>query len=142
MVKICASCCTVWAGGYRCLDCGAALIHTSDPRAKELSDVVWRNQRLDYGARRGMLVRFVAIFAGALFAIFGARASVPLDSPWCWLSAGLAFAGGALIWWIIHTAAGRGVRLWVLRKGQLHKRKFAKAMVAQVSPATEGRFEA
>src|SRR4051812_19300674 len=113
-------------GGYRCDFCGGPLTHTSDAKAHELPESVWRNQRVDYGARRGMIVRFLGIFAGAVVALYGVRASVALPSPWSWAGAALALAGGIAVWRLVYVAAGRGVRIWVLRSGQLHKRKLAR----------------
>ncbi len=124
----------MWAGGYHCLDCGAKLIHTDDPAAHGVPDVVWRNQRLDYGARRGMNLRFLGIFAGVLIALYGAREAVPyLPATSGWLRLAGSLLVGFLVWWTIHHAAGRGVRLWVLRKGQLQKRKLGKALAAQTA---------
>lgn len=130
MVKICARCHEVSAGGYRCPDCGGELIHTSDAEAKSLPEKVWRNQRVDYGARRGMIVRFLGIFAGAVVGLLGVRSSVPLPSPWSWLGAIGSLVAGVLLWWTIYVLAGRAVRIWVLRKGQLHRRKLARALLA------------
>jgi len=120
-----------WPGGYRCDQCGGPLTHTSDARAKGLPEVVWRNQRVDYGARRGMVFRFQAIFLGFVIAVLGVRYSVGLSSPWAWPAAAASIAGGALIWWLLHEAADRAVKVWVLRKGQLSKRKLARVLLGQ-----------
>ena len=130
MVKICERCFEVMPGGFRCDFCGGPLTHTSEPAAKELPEAVWRQQRVDYGARRGMIVRFIGIFAGVITGLYGVRASVPLASPWSWIGAVSAILGGIAVWRLIYIAAGRGVRIWVLRKGQLHKRKLARALLA------------
>jgi hypothetical protein len=130
VVKICARCLEVWPGGYRCDTCGGPLTHTSDAKAHELPEVVWKNQRVDYGARRGMIVRFLAIFAGFFAAVIGVRSSVVLSSPWSFVAAGGAIVGGVALWWVIYVAAGRAVRVWVLRRGQLQKRKLARALLA------------
>lgn len=130
MVKICERCFEVMPGGYACDFCGGPLTHTSEPAAKDLPELVWRQQRVDYGARRGMIVRFIGIFAGAITALYGARASVGFPSPWSWIGAVGALAAGLLVWRLIYIAAGRGVRIWVLRKGQLQKRKLARALLA------------
>jgi hypothetical protein len=130
VVKICARCLEVWPGGYRCDTCGGPLTHTSDAKAHELPEVVWKNQRVDYGARRGMIVRFLAIFAGFFAAVIGVRSSVVLPSPWSFVAAGAAIVGGVALWWVIYVAAGRAVRVWVLRRGQLQKRKLARALLA------------
>ena len=135
MVKICARCYVVWAGGYRCEDCGGPLVHTDDEKAKDLPEAVWKNQRLDYGARRGMIFRFLAIFAGLTVALLGVRASVPQPSPWSWIGAVASILGGVLVWWLMYVAADRGVRIWILRSGQLQKGKLARALLNQaVSP--------
>ena len=128
MVKICARCHEVSPGGFRCDFCGGPLIHTDDQRAHELPEQVWKQQRVDYGARRGMIVRFLAIFAGFFVAVIGVRSSVVLPSPWSFVGAGGAIALGVALWWLIYVAAGRAVRVWVLRRGQLQKRKLARAL--------------
>lgn len=136
MVKICTRCYVVWAGGFRCEECGGPLVHTSDLKAKDLPEAVWRNQRLDYGARRGMIFRFMGIFAGLFVALFGVRASVVQPSPWSWIGAFASIAGGIALWWFIHVSADRGVRVWILRSGQLRKKKLARALLHQtVSPS-------
>lgn len=131
MVKICARCFVVWAGGYRCEDCGGPLVHTSDAEAHGLPEAVWRNQRLDYGARRGMIFRFMAIFAGLTVALLGVRASVPQPSPWSWLGAAGSIVAGIALWRLMYVAADRGVRIWILRSGQLQKRKLARVLLGQ-----------
>ena len=117
-------------GGFRCDECGGPLVHTSDPRAHGLPESVWKNQRVDYGARRGMIVRFLGIFAGAVSGLYGVRASVGLERPWSIVGALASLAGGTLVWWLIYVAAGRAVRVWVLRRGQLHHRKLMRALLA------------
>jgi hypothetical protein len=129
VVKICARCLEVWPGGYRCEICGGPLTHTSDKQAHDLPESVWKNQRIDYGARRGMIVRFLAIFAGFFVAVIGVRSSVVLTSPWSFVGAGASIGGGILLWWLIYVAAGRAVRVWVLRRGQVQKRKLARALL-------------
>ncbi|HVY45794.1 MAG TPA: hypothetical protein VHB21_07945, partial [Minicystis sp.] len=99
--------------------------------AHELPDVVWKNQRVDYGARRGMIVRFLAIVIGAVTALYLVRAAVPLASPWNVLGGAAGIAVGVSIWWAIYVAAGRAVRVWVLQRGRVHKRKLARALLAQ-----------
>ena len=128
MVKICARCHEVSPGGFRCDFCGGPLIHTDDAKAKDLPETVWKQQRVDYGARRGMIVRFLAIFAGFFVAVYGVRTSVPLDRPWCFIGAGASLAAGIALWRVIYVAAGRAVKVWVLRRGQLHRRKLARAL--------------
>ena len=129
MVKICAKCHEVSPGGFRCDFCGGPLLHTDDARAHELPESVWKQQRVDYGARRGMIVRFLAIFAGCCSALYGLCASVAFSSPWSWVVAAGSLLGGAALWWAIHVAAGRAVKVWVLRRGQVHKRKLARALI-------------
>jgi hypothetical protein len=131
VVKICAKCHEVSPGGFRCDFCGGPLLHTDDERARELPESVWKQQRVDYGARRGMIVRFLAIFAGFFVMIYGLRSAVAFDAPWSYAVAGASVLGGVLVWWTIYVAAGRAVRLWVLRRGQVHKRKLARALIAQ-----------
>jgi hypothetical protein len=130
VVKICARCHEVSPGGFRCDACGGPLLHTDDPRAKELPEAVWKNQRVDYGARRGMIVRFLGIFAGSVAGLYGVRASFALERPWSLVGAAASIAIGVAVWWIIYVAAGRAVKVWVLRRGQLHRRKLARAMLA------------
>lgn len=129
MVKICTKCNEVSPGGYRCDTCGGPLIHTSDARAQDLPDAVWKQQRVDYGARRGMIVRFLAIFAGFFVAVYGVRAAVAFERPWSFIAAAGSLAAGIALWWVIYVAAGRAVRIWVLRKGQLQKKKLARALL-------------
>jgi hypothetical protein len=131
VVKICARCHEVSPGGFRCDSCGGPLIHTDDARAHELPEAVWKQQRVDYGARRGMIVRFLAIFAGFFVAVYGVRASVAYPAPLAYAVAAGSLLGGIAVWWAIYVAAGRAVRVWVLRRGQVHKRKLARALLGQ-----------
>jgi hypothetical protein len=131
VVKICARCHEVSPGGFRCDFCGGPLLHTDDARAHDLPATVWKQQRVDYGARRGMIVRFLAIFAGFFVAVYGLRASVAYSAPWSYAVAGGSLAAGIAVWWTIYVAAGRAVKVWVLRRGQVHKRKLARAILAQ-----------
>ncbi len=117
-------------GGFRCDFCGGKLVHTSDDAAKELPEEVWRQQRVDYGARRGMIVRFLGIIIGVVTGVVLVREAVVLESPWNYVGAAAGIGVGLAVWRLIYIAAGRGVRIWVLRKGQLQKRKLAKAMLA------------
>ncbi len=131
MVKICAKCLEVWPGGYRCDTCGGPLTHTSDAEAHELPDVVWKNQRVDYGARRGMIVRFLAIVIGAVAGLFLVRAAVPLPSPWNILGGAAGIAIGIAIWRFIYVAAGRAVRVWILQRGRVKTGRLVRALLAQ-----------
>lgn len=117
-------------GGFRCDFCGGKLVHTSDEAAKELPEEVWRQQRVDYGARRGMIVRFLGIIIGVVTGVVLVREAIVLENPWNYLGAAAGIGVGLTVWRLIYIAAGRGVRIWVLRKGQLQKRKLAKAMLA------------
>jgi hypothetical protein len=134
VVKICTRCHYVNAGGFRCSECGGRLIHTSDAEARDLPSSVWKNQRVDYGARRGMILRFLAIFVGALTALFGLRESVALASPWSWIAAAVAVVTGLVVWRVLYHAAGRGVRVWVLAKGRVRKGRLLRAIVLGLWP--------
>jgi hypothetical protein len=131
VVKICARCHEVSPGGFRCDFCGGPLIHTDDAQARDLPEAVWKQQRVDYGARRGMIVRFFAIFAGFFVAVYGVRASVAFSSPWSYVAAAASLAGGIALWRLIYVAAGRAVKVWVLRSGQVRKAKLARALLGQ-----------
>jgi hypothetical protein len=144
VVKICAKCHEVSPGGFRCDHCGGALLHTDDARAHDLPSTVWKQQRVDYGARRGMIVRFFAIFAGFFVAVYGVRSAVAFAAPWGYVVAAASLLAGIAVWWTIYVAAGRAVKVWVLRRGQVHKRKLARALLAQAvrskpSPVTAPR---
>jgi hypothetical protein len=134
VVKICTQCHSVNAGGFRCVDCGGRLIHTSDAEAHDLPESVWKNQRVDYGARRGMIVRFLAIFAGALCALWGVRASFALEGSLRVAAAALSIAAGLGVWWFLYWAAGRAVRVWILAKGRVRKGRLARAMLLAILP--------
>ncbi len=129
--RICARCHEVSPGGYRCDHCGGQLLHTDDARAHDLPSAVWKQQRVDYGARRGMIVRFLAIFAGFFVAVYGVRASFAYTAPLAYVVAGASLLAGIAVWWTIYVAAGRAVKVWVLRRGQVHKRKLARALLSQ-----------
>ncbi len=130
MVKICLACHYVNAGGYRCTECGGKLVMTSDPEAKALPESVWKNQRVDYGARRGMIMRFLAIFIGASVGLYGLRESFGLAAPWSRVVAVGSVALGLSTWWALYRAAGRGVRVWILAKGRVHTGRLARAIFA------------
>src|SRR5687767_8450683 len=110
VVEICARCHEVSPGGYRCDHCGGNLLHTSDTRAHDLPEGVWKQQRGDYGARRGMIVRFFAIFAGFFVMVYGVRSAVGFPAPWGYVGAAASLAAGVGVWWAIYVAAGRAVR--------------------------------
>ena len=130
MIKICEACNSTWAGGTHCEDCGALLL---DPYAKDAAERaprgIWRYIRLQYGARRGMIVRVLAfLIAPVVFGLL-AREAVLLSTPWNMLGVLGAALAGLLTWATIYWVAGKAVRIWVLRKGQLSKRKAARALL-------------
>jgi hypothetical protein len=134
MVKICTECHYVNAGGFRCSECEGRLIMVTDPEAQNLPDSVWKNQRVDYGARRGMIMRFMAIFWGSLTGLYLFRESVPLESPYNIVFGIVAIAIGLTVWKFLHWAAGRAVRVWVLAKGKVHKARLARAILISFLP--------
>lgn len=128
MIKICTGCNSTWAGGRVCEDCGAELRDPYGDEAQQLPPSMWRYIRLQYGARRGMIVRVLAVLFGPLAFGLVLRAAVGCERPWS-LILGIASAPiGVATWWSIHWLSGRAVRIWVLRKGQLNKRRMARAM--------------
>lgn len=134
MVKICTECYEVNAGGFLCVDCGGRLILTSDPEAKTMPASVWKTQRVDYGARRGMMMRFTGIFMGALLGLYGLRESMALASPWSIMGGILSLCAGLLLWRLFHHAAGRAVRVWVLAKGKVRRGRLIRAIFLSMIP--------
>lgn len=132
MIKVCPECRSTWAGGRRCEDCGAALIDPFGEDAKTLPSQMWRYIRLQYGARRGMIVRVMAFLLGPVVGAVLLRRALILPAPWPIPGVIGAVLAGFLTWAFIYWAAGKAVRLWVLRKGQVQKRKLAKAMLKKV----------
>jgi hypothetical protein len=128
VIKICTGCNSTWAGGQICEDCGSVLTDPYGDEAKELPKTMWRYIRLQYGARRGMLVRVIAILLGPVTFALTLRNAAGRDRPWSIILGLAAFPIGFLTWWSIHWLAGRAVRIWVLRKGQVNKRRLARAM--------------
>jgi hypothetical protein len=130
VIKVCAACGSTWAGGRVCEDCGAPL---SDPYAPDAAAAlprgIWRYIRLQYGARRGMLVRVMAFLAVPVVFGLGAREAVLRPAPWNALGVAAAALASILAWATIYWLAGKAVRVWVLRKGQLNKRRLARALV-------------
>jgi hypothetical protein len=126
VVKICSACNSTWAGGQFCEDCGAEL-HDPYGDAGKIPKGMWRYIRLQYGARRGMLVRVMAFLLVPV--VFGllAREAVISSSPLLGVL-GAALAGVAT-WALVYWLAGKAVRIWVLRKGQLNKRRAARALL-------------
>ena len=100
---------------------------------------MWKNQRVDYGARRGMILRFIAIFAGSLVGLYGLRESFGYDAPTSYGVAALAITLGLVVWYILHRAATRGVRVWVLAKGKVNHRRLARAIFVSLIPWTSRR---
>ena len=130
MIKVCPACSSTWAGGRLCEDCGAELRDPYAPDAEtKLPRGIWRYIRLQYGARRGMLVRVMAFLLGPV--VFGllARRAFLLDGAWVALGVVGAALAGFVTFAAIYWLAGRAVRVWVLRKGQLSKRKMARAII-------------
>ncbi len=122
-----------------CEDCGASLDNPFDDRAKAFPEKVWAYIRLQYGARRGMIVRVLAILFGPVVAGLLLREAIVLSMPWNLLGVAGSLAAGLLTWWSIHWFAGKAVRIWVLRKGKVRKRKLAKAMLKKALPNTRRR---
>jgi len=75
-----------------------------------------------------MLVRVMAFLMVPV--VFGllAREAVLLATPWNAIGIAGAALAGFLTWALIYWMAGKAVRIWVLRKGQLNKRRMARAM--------------
>src|ERR1041384_5324513 len=112
LIKICPRCRSTWAGGMVCEDCGGALVDPFADDAEELPEEVWRYIRLQYGARRGMIVRVLAILVGATVALVLARRAVGLGSPWTMPAFAGALAAGGATWWALHRLAGQAVRVF------------------------------
>lgn len=126
MIKLCARCYSTWAGGTSCEDCGAELLDPFSAEAQALPEEVWRYIRLQYGARRGMIVRVLAILLGGV--VFGL--SLRKTSGWPWAFGWLASAAlGLATWRLLHVGATRAVRLWVLRRGRVRRVKLARALL-------------
>lgn len=129
MIKICTRCHSTWAGGRVCEDCGGPLRDPFGDEAARFPSTIWGYIRLQYGARRGMLVRVMAILLAPVVAGLTLRASAGLARPWSLLVGAAAIPIGLLTWWAIHWSAGRAVRIWVLRRGQLNRRRLARALL-------------
>jgi hypothetical protein len=134
MIKVCLSCRSTWAGGQTCEDCGGQLRDTFDGDAGSFPRGIWSYIRLQYGARRGMLVRVMALILGPIAGALLLRAALSLAMPWLLLGMAGAICGGVFTWWAIHWLAGRAVKIWVLRKGQLSKKKLARALFKRKGP--------
>ena len=138
MIKVCPGCASTWAGGTHCEDCGHVL---HDPYARDAAEVlprgIWRYIRLQYGARRGMIVRVLAFLSVPVVFGLGARAAVVQPSPWNAIGLTLSVLAAAASWATIYWIAGKAVRLWVLRRGQLNRRRLARALVKRVRSSGE-----
>ena len=128
MIKICTGCNSTWAGGRICEDCGATLRDPYGEEASALPPAMWRYIRLQYGARRGMIVRVLGLLFGPLTFGYTLRIAAGHERPWSILLAFASIPIGVFTWWSIHWFSGRAVRIWVLRKGQLNRRRMARAI--------------
>jgi hypothetical protein len=137
VIKICPACNSTWAGGLWCEDCGGAL---SDPFAPDAGEAlprsIWRYIRLQYGARRGMLVRVMAFLLFPVVFGVGARQAVLLPGRWVGIGIALSALMGLGTWAAVYWAAGRAVRIWVLRRGQLNRRRLARALIRRTLRTT------
>jgi hypothetical protein len=129
VIKICPQCLSTWAGGLICEDCGAALEDPFAASARGLPERVWAYIRLQYGSRRGMIVRVLAILLGPVVAGLLLRPALTLTTPWRELASFAAVVAGVAAWWSIHWLSGRAVRIWVLRRGRLQKTRLARALL-------------
>lgn len=129
MIKVCPSCRSTWAGGRICEDCGAALSDPFGDDAQALPDSIWRYIRLQYGARRGMIVRVLAFLLAPVVTGVLLRRALVLPGAWAVAGSIGAIAAGLATFTLIYWAAGKAVRIWVLRKGQVQKRKLARALL-------------
>ena len=77
-----------------------------------------------------MVFRFQAMVISIVLGLLGVRSSVPLDSPWNIAGIVGSILGGIILYYVLHEATHRAVRLWVLRRGQLDRKKLAKALLA------------
>ena len=127
MIKICPRCRSTWAGGMACEDCGSPLVDPVGAEAQAFPEDVWRYIRLQYGARRGMIVRVLAILLGAASGLLLARQAAALPAPFVLPGALLGLLAGLALWRALHVAAGRAVRLWVLRRGRVSKTRLLRA---------------
>jgi len=129
VIKICPRCRSTWAGGLACEQCGATLVDPFADDAQQFPEEVWRYIRLQYGARRGMIVRVLAILLGAAAGFLLLRPAIALAPPWSAPAAAGAVLAGFATWWLLHMLAGQAVRVWVLRRGRLNKGRLARALL-------------
>lgn len=132
MIKICPDCRSTWAGGRVCEDCGGALVDPYGNDAKTLPEGVWKYIRLQYGARRGMIVRVLSFLLGPTVGFLLLREALSLGPPWAIPASAGALFCGFLTWWTIYWFAGKAVRLWVLRRGQVSRQRLARAMLRRM----------
>ena len=93
----------------------AALLDPFSGEAKAFPEEVWRYIRLQYGARRGMIVRILAILIGSTVAALGVRKALGLPIPLRWAGAIGAFAlGFASYVAMVDAAKGEALRAKVL----------------------------
>src|SRR5687767_455366 len=102
MIKVCPSCRSTWAGGMICEDCGTALVDPHGEASRDLPEGVWKYIRLQYGARRGMIVRVLAILLGPTVAFLSLRRATTLPSPWSIVAGIGAILAGFLTWFALH----------------------------------------
>jgi hypothetical protein len=133
VIKICTRCNSTWAGGLWCEDCGAPLRDPYAAEAGSFPSTIWGYIRLQYGARRGMIVRVLAILLAPVVLGLLLRAAAGLERPWSLVVGATAPPAALATWWTIHWSAGRAVRIWVLRKGQLNRRRLARALVRRAT---------
>jgi|SRR5579883_2036661 len=112
-----------------CEDCGALLRDPFGDEARSFPSTIWGYIRLQYGARRGMIVRVMAVLLAPVVLGLVLRAAAGMERPWSLIVGALAIPAALLAWWTLHWSAGRAVRIWVLRKGQLNRRRLARALV-------------
>jgi hypothetical protein len=76
-----------------------------------------------------MLVRVMAALLGPVVGLVLLRRAVLLPMPW--MAAGMigAIGAGVLVWWTLYWLAGKAVRLWVLRRGQVRRARLARALL-------------
>jgi hypothetical protein len=129
VIKICPACKSTWAGGTACEDCAGPLVDPFGEGAEKLPEDVWKYIRLQYGARRGMIVRVLAFLLGPVVTFVLLRHAVTWSWPWSLVGAVGALAAGALTFAAIYVFAGKAVRVWVLRRGRLNKGRLARAML-------------
>jgi hypothetical protein len=112
-----------------CEDCRTQLVDPFADQAREFPENVWKYIRLQYGARRGMIVRVLAVLMGPVVGLLLLRRALVLPGWWPTVGALGAATAGVLTWGAIHRFAGEAVRVWVLRRGRLRKARLARAIL-------------